>query len=409
MRGRGGGSLRLRGPRPTPVIPEAPQGLSGTHGQAHRRSNSEITPCRVPALRAARCGRDDGKGCCGVDPGGGRGKVAGLRRLVERSLDIIEAIRAFLAAQPPALLWGLGGVLALLSVAAVISAILPLVRPGQDYRELRDRIASWWVMIALLAGALLAGWQATVALFVLISFIALREFLSLAPTRREDRLVILAAYLAIPASYAFIVLDLYPIFLVIVPVYAFLLTPFLMAAFGQTKGYLARVTTFHWGLMTCVYNIGYVAFLMRVPSSEPLPAGAAGLVLLLLVATEFNDVAQYVWGKTLGRHKIVPTVSPNKTWEGFLGGWASTALLIWLIGPLLSPLQGIGLAIVAVTLPIAGFAGDVTMSAIKRDLGVKDTSHLIPGHGGLLDRIDSLTFTAPLFFHLLAFFAVEHF
>jgi phosphatidate cytidylyltransferase len=324
-------------------------------------------------------------------------------------LDIIETIRAFFAAQPPALLWGLGGVLALLGVAAVISAILPLLHPKKNYSELRDRIASWWVMIALLAAALLAGWQATLGLFVLISFIALREFLSLAPTRREDRLVILAAYLAIPVSYAFIALDLYPIFLVIVPVYAFLLTPFLMAAFGQTKGYLARVTTFHWGLMTCVYNIGYVAFLMRVPSSESLPAGAAGLVLLLLVATEFNDVAQYVWGKTLGRHKIVPTVSPGKTWEGFLGGWASTALLIWLIGPLLSPLQGIGLAIVAITLPIAGFAGDVTMSAIKRDLGVKDTSHLIPGHGGLLDRIDSLTFTAPLFFHLLAFFAVEHF
>ncbi len=324
-------------------------------------------------------------------------------------MQIIETIKAFLAAQSPVLLWALGGVVALMTVAAAISAVLPLINRSKDYTELRQRITSWWVMIALLAAALLAGWQATTLLFMVISFIALREFLSIARTRREDRLIILAAYLAIPVSYAFIALDIYPIFLVIVPVYAFLLTPFLMAALGQTKGYLSRVAMFHWGLMTCVYNIGYAAFLMRVPASEHLPAGAAGLVLMLLIATEFNDVAQYVWGKTFGKHKIVPTVSPNKTWEGFIGGWISTAALIWFVGPWLTPLSGIGLAVVAITLPLAGFAGDVTMSAIKRDIGVKDTSHLIPGHGGLLDRIDSLTFTAPLYFHLLAFFAVDKF
>ncbi|HYE45421.1 MAG TPA: phosphatidate cytidylyltransferase [Caulobacter sp.] len=321
---------------------------------------------------------------------------------------MLDTVRDFFAAQPPVLLWALAGVLALLTVAGLTARGLTLANPGKDYRELNTRITSWWVMIALLAGALLAGWQATTALFALISFVALREFLSLAPTRREDRLIILAAYLSIPVSYFCIVIDKYAIFLVIVPVYAFLLTPFLMASFGQTKGYLSRVAMFHWGMMSCVYNIGYVPFLMRVPDAEA-PAGAAGLVLLLLIATEFNDVAQYVWGKTLGRRKIVPTVSPNKTWEGFIGGWLSTAALIWAIGPLLSPLSGVGLAVVAISLPLAGFAGDVTMSAIKRDIGVKDTSGLIPGHGGLLDRIDSLTFAAPLFFHLLAFFAVEKF
>jgi len=323
-------------------------------------------------------------------------------------LQILDTVRDFFAAQPPVLLWGLAGVIALLTLAGVVARGLSLARPGKDYRELHTRIASWWVMIVLLSAALLAGWQATTALFALISFVALREFLSIAPTRREDRLIILAAYGAIPVSYACVWMDEYPIFLVIVPVYAFLLTPFLMAALGQTKGYLSRVAMFHWGLMTCVYNIGYVAMLMRVPDSEA-PAGAAGLVLLLLVATEFNDVAQYVWGKTLGRRKIVPTVSPNKTWEGFIGGWVSTAALIWVIGPWLSPLSGVGLAVVAISLPLAGFAGDVTMSAIKRDIGVKDTSGLIPGHGGLLDRLDSLTFTAPLYFHLLAFFAVDKF
>eukprot|EP01035_Chromulina_nebulosa_P038271 gene38271-51690_t len=115
--------------------------------------------------------------------------------------------------------------------------------------------------------------------------------------------------------------DIYGIYLVIIPVYAFLILPWLMAVIGQTKGYLSSVALFHWGLMTCVYNIGYAAFLMRTPADQA-PAGAAGLVFFLLVATEFNDVAQYVWGKLFGRNKIIPRVSPNKTWEGFLGGWA---------------------------------------------------------------------------------------
>lgn len=324
-------------------------------------------------------------------------------------MRIISDVIAYVAAQPAALRWGLGAVVALLTIAGLIAAVLPRLKPGKDYTELRQRIASWWVMVALVALALLAGWEATVLLFALISFIALREFLSLAPIRREDRLIVLLAYIAIPISYWAMWIDRYGFYLVIIPTYAFLIGPFVMAMIGQTRAYLSTASMFHWGLMACVYNVGYAAYLMRTPASENLPAGPAGLVFLLLVATEFNDVAQYVWGKLLGKRKITPKVSPNKTWEGFIGGFVSTALLIWFAGPLFAPLEGVALATMAVVLPIAGFAGDVTMSAVKRDIGVKDTSRLIPGHGGVLDRIDSLTFTAPLYFHLLAFFALERF
>jgi phosphatidate cytidylyltransferase len=303
--------------------------------------------------------------------------------------------------------WGLAAVLALLSVAAVVSAALPRLMPDKDFTELRQRVTSWWVMVALLSLAIGLGWQATLALFALISFIALREFLSLAPARREDRLIIAGSYLAVALSYGLIALDDYGIYLVFVPVWVFLTTPFLMAMMGQTRDYLQRAATFHWGMVTCVYGLGFAVFLMRTPANEPMPAGPAGLVFLLLVATEFNDVAQYCWGKLIGRHKIMPTVSPNKTWEGFIGGWASTAALIWFVGPIYAPLAGANLAIMAVMLPLAGFAGDVTLSAVKRDIGVKDTSHLIPGHGGILDRIDSLTFTTPLYFHLMTFFALH--
>jgi len=320
-----------------------------------------------------------------------------------------QGLAAWWASQPAPLIWGLAGVAGLLLIGGLATLALPLLKPGGDHRELRLRVWSWFWMILILAAALLLGWQALTVLFAVISFIALREFLSLAPTRREDRLVLLAAYLAIPASYLLIWADLYEIYLVLIPVWVFLTLPFLMACAGQTRGYLATAAAINWGLVTCVYNLGYVALLMRTPAAEAGPAGPAGLVLFLLLATEFNDVAQYVFGKAFGRRKIMPTVSPNKTWEGFLGGWAATALLIWFLAPWFTPLSGIGLAITALVLPFAGFAGDVTMSAVKRDLGVKDTSRLIPGHGGLLDRVDSLTFTAPLYFHLLAYYAVERF
>lgn len=316
---------------------------------------------------------------------------------------------AFLAAKPAPLLAGLAGVVVLLGVASAVAAVLPHLKPGKSFEELRLRIASWWGMVALLAGALLLGWQATTVVFALISFLALREFLSLAVRRREDRPAILAAYACLLAAYGFIFADRYMFYLVFIPVWVFLGLPALMALIGQTKGYLASAATFHWGLVTCVYNLGFAAFLMRVPENEPLPAGAAGLVFFLLLVTEFNDVAQYVWGKLVGRHKILPKVSPNKTWEGFIGGWITTAALIWFLGPVFTPLAGTGLAIVAFVLPAAGFAGDVTMSAIKRDIGVKDTSRAIPGHGGVLDRADSLTFTAPLYFHLMALFGLQRF
>jgi len=305
------------------------------------------------------------------------------------------------------LVWGLAGVLAILTVGALAAMLLPLLPAGGDYRNLQQRVASWWVMVALLVVALVLGWQATLALFALISFLALREFLSLAPARREDRLIILASYLVVPISYGWIAINEYGIYLVFIPVWVFLITPFLMAIIGQTRNYLQRAAGFHWGEVACVYAIGFVVWLMRTPAHLPMPAGPAGLVFLLLVATEANDVAQYCWGKLFGRHKIMPTVSPNKTWEGFLGGWATTAALIWLIGPIYAPLAGMNLAIMAVLLPLAGFAGDVTLSAVKRDIGVKDSSHLIPGHGGILDRIDSLTFTTPLYFHLMTFFALH--
>ncbi len=320
---------------------------------------------------------------------------------------MLPAALARAALVPPALAWGCGAVVAALTAGSLGTWALLRLRRGADASEIKARMASWWVMALLLVAALGLGWAATALLFAFVSFLALREFLSLAPARREDRLVILLAYTTIPASYLFVVLHIYMFYLVFVPVWVFLAVPFLMAMLGQTRGYLASTAVFHWGTMTCVYNLGFIPLLMRVPRADAPQAGAAGLVFLLLVATGANDVLQFLFGKLFGRRRILPAVSPNKTWEGFVGGWALTAALILVLGPVFTPLQGVGLWTVALSLPVAGFAGDVTFSAIKRDIGVKDTSHFIPGHGGVLDRVDSLTFTAPLYFHLAALFALK--
>lgn len=311
-----------------------------------------------------------------------------------------------------ALVLGLAFVLALLVAGTAAALILPASQPGR-WGDLGPRMRSWWVIALLVGGALILGWQAVALLFALISFLALKEYLTLAPTRKEDRLIVLLAYLSILVNYALIFTetlfdDSYQIYLVFTPVYVFLVTAAAMAWVGRTDGYLATVGIVHWGVVVCVYNLGYIAFLMRTPDPEA-PAGAAGLVFLLLFITQFNDVAQYVWGKGFGRTPITPKVSPNKTWEGALGGWFTTALMFYWLAPYFTPLSPLHAGIVGAVLPVAGFFGDITMSAIKRDIGVKDTSHLIPGHGGVLDRIDSLTFTAPVYFHLLAYFALERF
>jgi phosphatidate cytidylyltransferase len=315
-----------------------------------------------------------------------------------------------LAATPLAL--GFAAVLLLLILGTIAAFVLPAMQPG-TWADLGPRMRSWWVMAILIGGALVLGWQATAILFALISFLALKEFLTLAPTRKEDRLIVLLAYLSVFVNYGLIFAtalfdDSYQIYLVFIPVYGFLLAAAMMAWIGRTDGYLATVGIVHWGMVICVYNIGYIAFLMRVPDAEA-PAGGAGLVFFLIFITQLNDVAQYCWGKAFGKTKITPTVSPNKTWEGAIGGWVTTAVVFYLLAPYFTPLSPLHAAIMGLVVPMAGFFGDITMSAIKRDIGVKDTSHLIPGHGGVLDRLDSLTFAAPVYFHLLAYFALERF
>jgi phosphatidate cytidylyltransferase len=289
---------------------------------------------------------------------------------------------------------GIGAVL----LAATLIELTARERLPQD---LRPRLRAWWGMVAIYGAAALLGRTASIVLIAFTSFLALKEYLTLIPTRRADRAVLLLAYLAIPLQFYWVAIGWYGMFIIFVPVYMLLLLPVPMLLIGETGGFLKAIGTLHWGLMTCVFSLGHAAYLLVLPPLPGAPAGGPGLLLFLLVLTEANDVAQYVWGKMFGRTKIIPRVSPKKTVEGLVGGVVTTAALAIGLAPLLTPFDWPRALAAGLGIGIAGFFGDIAISAVKRDLGIKDTGALLPGHGGILDRLDSLTYTAPLFFHAI--------
>lgn len=295
------------------------------------------------------------------------------------------------------------GVVALLAMASIVGRALAR-RAGRGERartiaNLNARTRSWWVMVAIFALSVASGKIGSILLFGFTSFLALREFVTLTPTRRGDHRALFWAFFGVtPLQYVLVGIEWYGFFAVLVPVYAFLLLPARSAIAGDTERFLERTAKLQWGLMLCVYCLSHVPALLtlRIPGFE---GENAKLLFFLVFVDQMSDVLQYVFGKLFGRRRIAPSVSPNKTWEGFLGGVSSATLLgtaLWWITPF-APLEASGMSL-AITL--FGFFGGLVLSAIKRDRGVKDFGTLIEGHGGVLDRIDSLCFAAPIFFHL---------
>jgi phosphatidate cytidylyltransferase len=295
------------------------------------------------------------------------------------------------------------GIFVILILASLTSYVLQWRSREKDYTELRQRVRSWWIIIILFALAILLSRTVTIVFFGFLSFLAFKEFLTIIPTRRTDHRVLFWAYLSIPIQYIFIGYEEYGMFTIFIPVYVFLFLPIRMVIAGETKGFLKAAGVIHWGLMTTVFSISHITYLFVLPPEGSSISGT-GLVLFLVLLTQLNDVAQYIFGKSFGRKKILPKVSPNKTWEGFIGGIITTSTLSFFFAPILTPISGIASIAIGVTIAIAGFAGDVIVSALKRDLNVKDCGSILPGHGGVLDRLDSLTYTAPIFFHLVKYF-----
>jgi len=296
-------------------------------------------------------------------------------------------------------------VLAVLIIASIIVAILSRIKPHKDYSELASRVWAWWIMAAIFFAIIVAPTRISLVFFVFLSFWALKEYVNLLKTRTADHRSLVLTFLAIPIQYFWIALSppWYGMFIIFIPVYMFLFLPVRLVLSKETTGFVASASQIQWGLMAFVFGLSHLAFLLTKPATIESPVSGRTLVLFVVFVVEMSDVLQYVWGKTLGRHKIIPTVSPNKTWEGFIGGIASAILLSLLIR-FLTPFSVGETILVSFLITVAGFCGGAVMSAVKRDFGVKDFGSVIPGHGGMLDRVDSLCYAAPIFLHYVRFF-----
>jgi phosphatidate cytidylyltransferase len=295
----------------------------------------------------------------------------------------------------------LGGIVALLIVASIVTTYLRKVKGPGKFDELVLRVKTWWILVGIFTTAMMLPVNYAVGFFAFVSFLALKEYFSMIPTRRADRRVIFWAYAGIILQYYWVATAWYGLFIIFIPVYMFLFIPMRVILIGETKGYLQAIGTIHWGLMTTVFCVSHLAYLLVLPQNGNPNGGGVGLVLCVTFLSQFNDVAQYFWGKLFGKHKVVPTVSPNKTYQGLIGGVSTTVVTAYFLGPYLTPLDNFYSAVAGLIIGLFGFIGDVTISALKRDVGLKDSGQLLPGHGGILDRIDSLYFTVPLFFHYL--------
>lgn len=301
--------------------------------------------------------------------------------------------------------WGLLGlVVGLLTVATVVGQVVKrqphLGLNAAAIGTFNRRVRAWWIICAFLAIAFLFPAYLTVALFGLMSFWALREFITLTPTRLGDhRALFWVFFLFTPLQYVLVAADRYDIYSVLIPVFAFLFIPARVALAGDAKRFLERVAKIQSGLLICVYCLSFAPALLYMPLPGPTQTGQPRLMFFFVTMALLSEAFQFMWSQLYGQHVIAPSINASRTWEGLVGGSATTAL-VGMIFSWVTPFELWQAAFMSMLIAIMGFAGAMTMSAIKRDRGVRDYGTLVEGHGGVLDRIDAICFAAPVFYHV---------
>ena len=254
------------------------------------------------------------------------------------------------------------------------------------------RIGAWWVLCGMIGLALVLGDAAVVAVFAVLSCLAVLE---LAGSPRYSLCILTAI------QYALVWTGSYPLFVIAIPLAAPMYFSLRAALRGETERFVERTAGPAWALSICAYGVSHAPALLmlHIPGYE---GRNAALLFWFLLVVQSSDVFQYCWGKLAGRTPIAPRISPNKTWEGFLGGvLTSTAVGTALYQA--TPFRPWQAACVCVVITLLGFAGGLVMSACKRERGIKDFGTLVSGHGGVLDRLDSICFSAPVFFYLVKY------
>lgn len=311
----------------------------------------------------------------------------------------------------PTLGWMLTGMIGALS-AGTLARLISLRGKPQDLVSKRvGSLKTWWVIAPTIAATVLLGQLAVSVLFVVIGWLALREYAQLTRVRTEDRWLEFIALALVPLHYGLVCFGSAMAAALVLPLGALLAMSICQTVAERTDGFTRSVTSWYWALILLVYGPSHAVLLWTIPADQCADVGPVGWFLFLLILTEMNDISQAFFGRKWGKRRIAPKVSPHKTWEGLWGGAATTTLLAVALAPLLTSFgavvnswpypqgAGLGYAIAAgLLISVLGYLGDINLSAVKRDVGVKDSGTLLPGQGGILDRIDSLTFTAPAFY-----------
>ncbi len=263
-----------------------------------------------------------------------------------------------------------------------------------------NRRLVWWIICALLGIAFISP-TLTVTLFGLMSFWALREFITLTPTRPGDHRALFWVFAFFtPLQYIFVANNYYALYSIFIPVYGFLFIPARVALAGDFKRFLERIAKIQSGLLICVYCLSFAPALLYLEVPNQGSSANARLLFFFVAMALISEALQFAWSQLYGRHVIAPTINAARTWEGLVGGSASTAL-VGMVLHWATPYKFLWqTAFMSMVVAVMGFAGAMTMSAIKRDRGVSDYGTLVEGHGGVLDRIDAICFAAPVFYHV---------
>lgn len=297
------------------------------------------------------------------------------------------------------------GVIVLLIAITLGYWLLLWFRPTRNLPKIGSRIAFLWVVTLVFLLANLYSLKILIVYIWFIAFLALKEFFSMTPTRRADRRVLFWAYLALPIQFIFVLMEWRNAFIMFVPIHVFLVLPMVMVMIGEARGFLRAWSTIGWSIITTVYSLGYLAYLVVLPAASTTAGGGTpagpGLFLFLVGLAQISHAAQFVFGKLFPDPRFSLKVSKTRNWASLAGSILVTPLIAWLVAPWLTPFTTGQALLMGVIIAVGAFIGYIILSAIKTDLQIKDRGAMTPGHGGILNRIDTFIYTAPLFFYLV--------
>lgn len=309
----------------------------------------------------------------------------------------------------PLVLYVLGAIYGLITFLSIVFYCLKTLKgESKLLKELIERTNSWWIMILIFTFVVFINREVATIGIALLSLIAFRELSSNLNLRASDRRALLWCYLAIPFQFMAAYTQYFVFFVIFIPIIMYIFLTFRTVAKGNIDNITRSFGTIHWSIMLTVFSFSHLVYILSFPAKGNFPAGNGGMILFLVLITELNDIFQFTSGKLFGKTKIIPSVSPNKTVEGFLGGLILTTITGYFLNFLL-PINTDKTIILTILLCIVGFGGDITLSAVKREHKIKDMGTSIPGHGGMMDRLDSLAFTSITFFYLIRYWSFNEF